>query len=73
MTAVSDDLRAVGEALGRQAQWNAPLGARTTYRVGGTAAILVEPEDEDELLAVAGAVNREIGRASCRERVFGYV
>jgi UDP-N-acetylmuramate dehydrogenase len=58
VTAVSDDLRAVGEALGRQAQWNAPLGARTTYRVGGTAAILVEPEDEDELLAVAGAVNR---------------
>lgn len=56
MTAVSGDLRAVGEALGDRAQWNAPLGARTTYRVGGTAALLVEAADEEELLAVATAV-----------------
>jgi UDP-N-acetylmuramate dehydrogenase len=56
LTAVSDELRAVGEALGGRAQWNAPLGARTTYRVGGTAALLVEPHDEAELLAVAAAL-----------------
>ncbi|HEX3840565.1 MAG TPA: UDP-N-acetylmuramate dehydrogenase [Acidimicrobiales bacterium] len=56
MTTVSDELRAVGEALGSRARWNAPLGARTTYRVGGTAALLVEPEDEEALLAVAGAI-----------------
>ncbi len=56
MTATSDELRAVGEALGTRAQANAPLGVRTTYRVGGTAALLVEPGDEDDLLAVARAV-----------------
>jgi UDP-N-acetylmuramate dehydrogenase len=56
LTAVSDELRAVGEALGNRAQRNAPLGARTTYRVGGTAALLVEPQDENDLLAVAGAI-----------------
>ncbi|HVB93726.1 MAG TPA: UDP-N-acetylmuramate dehydrogenase [Acidimicrobiales bacterium] len=56
MTAASDELRAVGDALGSRAQRDAPLGARTTYRVGGTAAVLVEPADEDELLAVARAV-----------------
>jgi UDP-N-acetylmuramate dehydrogenase len=57
LTAISDELRAVGAALGRRARTNAPLGARTTYRVGGTAALLVEPGDEDELVAVARAVN----------------
>jgi UDP-N-acetylmuramate dehydrogenase len=67
VTAVSDELRAVGEALGNRAQRNAPLGARTTYRVGGTAALLVEPQDEHELLAVAGA----IGGASVPVLVIG--
>ncbi len=57
MTAVSDDLRRIGEALGHRAQWDAPLGVRTTYRVGGTAALLVEPADEDDLVEVARAVN----------------
>jgi UDP-N-acetylmuramate dehydrogenase len=59
VTATSDELRAVGDALGSRAQRNAPLGVRTTYRVGGTAAMLVEPGDEDELLAVARAVAGE--------------
>jgi UDP-N-acetylmuramate dehydrogenase len=57
LTAASDELRAVGEALGSRARPNAPLGVRTTYRVGGTAALLVEPGDEDDLLAVARAVD----------------
>ena len=57
MTAASDELRAVGEALGSRARPNAPLGVLTTYRVGGTAALLVEPGDEDDLLAVARAVD----------------
>ena len=39
--------------LGSSATVGAPLGARTTYRVGGPAAVGVEPRDEDELLAVA--------------------
>jgi UDP-N-acetylmuramate dehydrogenase len=30
-----------------------PLGALTTYRVGGPAALFVEPGDEEELVAVA--------------------
>ena len=55
MTTVSDDLRRVGEALGDRARWDHPLGALTTYRVGGTAALFVEPRDEDGLLAVADA------------------
>ncbi|MHB1712211.1 MAG: FAD-binding protein, partial [Acidimicrobiales bacterium] len=42
--------------LGDRVQWNSPLGARTTYRVGGPAALLAEPADEDELLEVARAV-----------------
>jgi UDP-N-acetylmuramate dehydrogenase len=57
LTATADELGAVGAALGTRGQRHAPLGARTTYRVGGTAALLVEPADEDELLAVAAAVN----------------
>jgi UDP-N-acetylmuramate dehydrogenase len=58
MTAASDELRAVGEALGSRARRNAPLGVRTTYRLGGTAALLVEPADEDELVAIARALDR---------------
>ncbi|HWD52541.1 MAG TPA: UDP-N-acetylmuramate dehydrogenase [Acidimicrobiales bacterium] len=57
MTAASDELGAVGEALGSRARRDAPLGARTTYRVGGTAALLVEPVDEEELEAVARALD----------------
>ncbi len=42
--------------LGPIAQVGAPLGARTTYRVGGTAAVLVEAETVDDLDLVAAAV-----------------
>ena len=42
--------------LGGLAQRDAPLGALTTYRVGGNAALFVEVEDESGLIAVKGAV-----------------
>jgi UDP-N-acetylmuramate dehydrogenase len=47
------DLAALERALGARARRDHPLGARTTYRVGGTAALSVEPGDEEELVAVA--------------------
>jgi UDP-N-acetylmuramate dehydrogenase len=49
-------LEAVAGALGRRAVVDAPLGTRTTYRVGGEAAVLVEVDDEDDLAAVHEAV-----------------
>ena len=49
-------LDAVADRLGKRATRDAPLGARTTYRVGGTAAVLVEASGPDDLHAVAEAV-----------------
>jgi UDP-N-acetylmuramate dehydrogenase len=42
--------------LGDRAVADGPLGARTTYRVGGPAAVLAEVEHPDELALVAAAV-----------------
>jgi UDP-N-acetylmuramate dehydrogenase len=42
--------------LGERAARDAPLGARTTYRVGGAAALLSTVESEDDLAAVRDAV-----------------
>ncbi|HEX4218427.1 MAG TPA: UDP-N-acetylmuramate dehydrogenase [Acidimicrobiales bacterium] len=56
MTGRADDLRLVGSALGSLARWDHPLGALTTYRVGGPAHLFVEVADETELAAVAAAV-----------------
>jgi UDP-N-acetylmuramate dehydrogenase len=42
--------------LGERARRDEPLGPRTTYRVGGPAAVLVEVDDAAALLEVAGAV-----------------
>ena len=39
-------------ALGDLGSRNAPLGRRTTYRVGGNAAVLVEADSESDLSAV---------------------
>ena len=50
------DLHTLGRTLGPLAHPDHPLGARTTYRVGGTAALFVEAVDEDQLLEVARAV-----------------
>jgi UDP-N-acetylmuramate dehydrogenase len=44
--------RAVAERLGPSATLDAPLGALTTYRVGGRAAVLVDAGSEDDLLVL---------------------
>jgi UDP-N-acetylmuramate dehydrogenase len=51
-------LDALADALGPRARRDAPLGARTTYRVGGPAALLVEADDEDDLAHVHDALAR---------------
>jgi len=51
-----EDLVTVARSLGSLARRDHPLGALTTYRVGGTAAVYVEPVDEAELAAVAAAL-----------------
>jgi len=48
-----DSLSAI---LGDRLQVNAPLGALTTYRVGGNAAFIATVESEDELRAIAAAL-----------------
>jgi UDP-N-acetylmuramate dehydrogenase len=53
VTSPTDDLATLGDALGGRASRDHPLGALTTYRVGGTAALSVEADDEDQLLGVA--------------------
>ena len=49
-------LDVIADVLGDRATRRAPLGARTTYRVGGRAALLVEARGEDDLVAVHGAL-----------------
>jgi UDP-N-acetylmuramate dehydrogenase len=51
-----DSIEAAAALLGPRAQRDAPLGPRTTYRVGGRAALLVEAEDDAALGSVAGVV-----------------
>jgi UDP-N-acetylmuramate dehydrogenase len=52
----SDQLAVLAERLGAAATRDAPLGSRTTYRVGGTSSLGVEPEDESSLVDVAQAL-----------------
>ena len=52
----TDDLETLAERLGPSAERGAALGSRTTYRVGGTAALGVEVPDEAALLEVARAL-----------------
>lgn len=49
---------ALARALGSLAARDQPLGARTTYRVGGVASLMAQPSDEEELMAVARAYQR---------------
>jgi UDP-N-acetylmuramate dehydrogenase len=51
-------LDALAAALGDRARHDAPLGARTTYRVGGRARLHVEADSEDDLVAVHDALAR---------------
>ena len=50
------DLDAVAAALGPRCQRHVPVGPRTTYRVGGAAALFLEAQDVADLLAIAPAV-----------------
>jgi UDP-N-acetylmuramate dehydrogenase len=52
----ADDLVALADRLGASAVRGAALGSRTTYRVGGGAALGVEVADEGALLDVARAL-----------------
>ncbi|MGH9084599.1 MAG: UDP-N-acetylmuramate dehydrogenase [Acidimicrobiales bacterium] len=49
-------IEAAGRLLGEHARRDEPLGPRTTYRVGGRAALLVEVDREADLDAVREAV-----------------
>jgi UDP-N-acetylmuramate dehydrogenase len=46
----------MADLLGARARRHAPLGARTTYRVGGPAGLFVEAHGEDDLVAVHHAL-----------------
>jgi UDP-N-acetylmuramate dehydrogenase len=50
-----DAVEALGRALGPRAEHGYPLGARTTYRVGGRAALFIEAVNEEELITMARA------------------
>jgi UDP-N-acetylmuramate dehydrogenase len=50
------DLETLAVRLGPGAQPEAPLGARTTYRVGGTAAVLYAARTVDDLAVAADAL-----------------
>jgi UDP-N-acetylmuramate dehydrogenase len=49
-------LDAIAATMGDRGTRHAPLGARTTYRVGGEAGLLVEVQTEDDLLDLHGAL-----------------
>ena len=52
----SDRVEAAARALGGRVRRDAPLGALTTYRVGGRAALLLEARSEDDLALAREAV-----------------
>ncbi|HEV7759719.1 MAG TPA: FAD-binding protein, partial [Acidimicrobiales bacterium] len=54
MTAAA--IERAAELLGELAQRDVPLGPRTTYRVGGPAALFADVRSEDELARVGAAV-----------------
>ena len=56
MTGLAEAIEAAAAVLGGLAQRGAPLGPRTTYRVGGPAALLVEAGSPGDLDRVATAV-----------------
>ncbi len=54
--ASANELDELAAALGPLARRHVPLADRTTYRVGGPAAVLVSPAGMDDLTAVARAL-----------------
>jgi UDP-N-acetylmuramate dehydrogenase len=53
---VDDAARALAEALPGRVHRDAPLAPLTTYRLGGPAAVLVEPDGTDDVRAAADAL-----------------
>lgn len=53
-------LDTVADRLGALARRDAPLGARTTYRVGGNAAVLVVARSLEDLTRVAEALEADL-------------
>ncbi len=53
-------LAVVAESLGARARRDAPLGALTTYRVGGPASLLVEDVDRRELEVIREAAREGV-------------
>lgn len=53
----SDQFDVLVDRLGRSVQRNVPFGSRTTYRVGGEAALWCEVSTEQDLLAVGQALD----------------
>lgn len=58
MSAIAERLRHAASDLGPLARIDEPLGPLTTYRVGGSAAVFVNPVSLDDLRQVAAAVAR---------------
>ena len=56
MTGRPADVDELARRLGPLARRDEPFGARTTYRVGGAAALWAEPDDESGLVEVAQAL-----------------
>ncbi len=50
------ELDVIADMLGERCMRHAPLGARTTYRVGGQAGLVVEVHGEEDLVALHGAL-----------------
>jgi UDP-N-acetylmuramate dehydrogenase len=65
---LADELTA---RLGPAVRRDAPLGALTTYRVGGTASLLVDVGSEDDLRAVRDSVLTAGAREAVRILVLG--
>lgn len=56
MGRVGPDIDAAAQVLGARGRRDAPLGALTTYRVGGRAALAIEAHSLDDLAFAAAAV-----------------
>lgn len=54
----------IAQALGPRAQRDAPLGARTTYRVGGPAAVWFQAGDEADLIRLGTVLAAERARGA---------
>jgi UDP-N-acetylmuramate dehydrogenase len=64
-------LAALAAKLGERAHVDEPLGALTTYRVGGRAALLVDVESEDDLRSLRDALSSVAGAGRVPVLVLG--